>query len=178
METLTGKHARAAMNGTLFSACNPTPKTTVAGAAAAGWTGLGVCNPTGSGIHIVVHEFYYSKYKVADVEGALGLATTTDAGFAAEIVPKNRLIGGAASKAYADSAATITTAGNLIAWVANFSHEGEDDDGYLPSNGVIDLQGALVLPPGYSVITFTDAVQTVVFTFGFMWEEVQSPFGS
>jgi hypothetical protein len=178
METLTGKHARAAMNGTLFSACNPTPKTTTVGCAAAGWTGLGLCNPTGSGIHIIVHEFYYSKYIVADVEGALGLATTTDAGFGSEIAAKNRLIGGAASSAYVDSAATLTTAGNLIAWVASIGVEAAADDGYMASNGVIELQGALVLPPGYSVITCTDAVQTSVFAFGFMWEEVQSPFGS
>jgi hypothetical protein len=139
---------------------------------------LGLCNPTGSGIHIVVHEFYYSKYVVADVEGALGLATTTDAGFAAEITAKNRLIGGAASKAYVDTAATITTAGNLVAWVASWGHEDEEADGYNTTQGVYALDGSLVLPPGKSVITYTDAIQTSVFAFGFMWEEVQSPFGS
>ena len=175
MEILSGKHSRAAMNGTLFSACNAAPVTTVAGVTAAAWTGLGLCNPTGSGIHIVVHEFYYTQWKVATSVGVLGLATTTDSGFADSITAKNRLLGGAASSAYVDAGATIAPAGNVIAWVASIDDQASEDGGYGPNPCVLDLQGALVIPPGYSVITDTDAVQTVIFTFGFMWEEVQIP---
>ena len=172
MLNLTGKHAQAAMNGTLFSACNATPVTTVAGVTAAAWTGLGLCNPTGSGIHIIVHEFCFAQDIEALAIGTLGLATTSDSGFADSITAKNRLIGGAASKAYVDAGATIAPAGNPIVWLAGLML-GTDISAVFLS--VYDLQGALVLPPGYSVITNTSDIQTAVFTFGFMWEEVPIP---
>jgi len=175
MQHYGGKHSKAALDGTLFSACNATPVTTVAGVTAAAWTGLGLCNPTGSGIIILVHEFNYAKHIIATAEGALGLATTTDSGFADSITAKNRLIGGAASKAYVDAGATLAPAGNLIAWIASFGDDAAAEDGYTPTQGVYTIDGALVLPPGMSVVTCTDAVQTTVFTFGFMWEEVPIP---
>jgi hypothetical protein len=149
--------------------------TTVAGVTAAAWTGLGLCNPTGSGIHIVVHEFFYPQDIEALAIGNLGLATTTDSDFEDKLTSKNRLIGGAASNAYVDDHVTLAVAGNIIAWVAGVMLGTEVTISTPPS--VYDLGGALVLPPGYSVITNTSDIQAAVFTFGFMWEEVQSPFG-
>lgn len=175
MNNYSGKYERDALNGMLFSACNATPVTTVAGVTAAAWTGLGVANPDDSGILIVINEFYYAKHIIATAEGALGLATTTNSGFADSITAKNRLIGAHASSAYVDAGATLAPAGNLVAWYASFGDDAAAEDGYTPTNGLIDIGGAIVLEPGYAVVTCTDAVQTTVFTFGFMWKEIQIP---
>lgn len=166
-----GKHRAATLAGRMFVACNTAAVTTVAGVTAAAWTGLGIANPTGSGIKIIVHEFNFAQWAILTAEGILALATTTDAGFAYAITPRNRMFGGPPSKAMADDGATLTTAGVTEQHIASLTHGAATVSGS-PVIGSFDLHGSLVLLPGRSVITNTDAIQTTVLSFGFMWEEI------
>jgi hypothetical protein len=166
-----GKYTEATLSGRVFAGANQAVVTTVAGCTAAAWTGLGLANPTGSGINVIVHQFSWAQYVIATGEGMLALATTTDAGFAAQIAGRNRLWGGPASKAYLDDGATLTTAGVIEQFIATISH-GAASVTYGQGVNVLDLDGSLVLPPGRAVITVTDIVQTSGFAFAFLWEEV------
>lgn len=163
-----GKLRAAALAGRLFTACNTAIVTTTVGAATT-WTGLGVANPTGSCIKIIIHEFNFAQWLINTGEGILALATTTASGFAAAITPRNRAFGGLPSNAYADDGATIA-APVVEQYVASLTHGAADVDG-VPAIGRIDLNGSLVLLPGRSVVTYTDIVQQKI-SFGFMWEEV------
>jgi hypothetical protein len=155
-----GKYTEATLSGRVFAGANQAVVTTVAGCTAAAWTGLGL-----------VHQFSWAQYVIATGEGMLALATTTDAGFAAQIAGRNRLWGGPASKAYLDDGATLTTAGVIEQFIATISH-GAASVTYGQGVNVLDLDGSLVLPPGRAVITVTDIVQTSGFAFAFLWEEV------
>ena len=168
---LGGKYRAATLAGRMFSGCNTAVKTTVAGVTAAAWTGLGVANPTGSGIKIIIHEFNFAQWKIVTAGGILALATTTDAGFAYAIIPRNRMFGGPPSKAMLDDGATLTTAGVTEQHICSIT-TGAATVGSSPMIGNFDLHGSLVLLPGRSVITNTDAIQTSIFSFGFLWEEI------
>ncbi len=160
----------ATLAGRVFAAANQAPVTTVAGCTAAAWTGLGVANPTGSGINVIIHQFGWTQYVVATGEGVLGLATCPATGFAAGIATRNRF-GGGIGKAYADDGATLAEAGVIEQWVTTITHGAATVTYGLPVN-VLNLMGSLVLPPGRAVITVTDIVQTTVLAFSFLWEEV------
>jgi hypothetical protein len=163
-----GKLRAAALAGRLFTACNTAIVTTTIGAATT-WTGLGVANPTGSGIKIIVHEFNFAQWLINTGEGILALATTTSSGFAAAITPRNRAFGGPPSGAYVDDGATIV-ASVVEQYIASLTHGAADVDG-VPAICKVDLNGSLVLLPGRSVVTYTDIVQQKM-SFGFMWEEI------
>jgi hypothetical protein len=151
-----GKYKTIAMAGRLFAAANQAVVTTVAGATAAAWTGLGLANPTGSGINVIVHQFSWAQAVVATAEGFLALATTTDAGFAAQIAGRNRLRGGAACKAYVDDGVTLVVAGVIEQYVTTISHGA----------------ATVTYGQGVNVLTYTDAIQTSGFAFAFLWEEL------
>lgn len=163
--------APAAMAGRLYAGGNVAVVTTVAGCTAAAWTGLGLANPIGSGINVIVHEFNWAQYVVATGEGELALAMTSASGFADVIHGINQKYDGPAHKAYLDDGATIAPAGVIMRHVATISH-GAATVTYGQSPNVYDLKGGIVLTPNSALITVTDIVQTSGFAFGFVWEEV------
>lgn len=163
-----GKLRAAALAGRLFTACNTAIVTTTVGATTT-WAGLGVANPTGSGIKIIMHEFNFAQWLINTGEGILALATTTDSGFAAAITPRNRAFGGPPSKAYVDDGATVV-APVVEQYIAGLTHGAADVDG-VPAILRVDLHGSLVLLPGRSVVTYTDIAQLKC-SYEFMWEEI------
>ena len=164
-----GKYAEAAIAGRLFVAANQAAVATTA-ALATTWTGLGVANPTGSGKIIVVHQFSYALALAGPVAGAIGLMTTTDSGFAADIAARNAKFGGAASIAYADPGATIATP--VLERV--FGSYGTAATSAFQALGpfVHDLEGSCILVPGRAICTYTTLACTAAFVFSFMWEEI------
>lgn len=166
-----GPLAEAAMAGRLFAAANVAPVTTVAGCTAAAWTGLGLANPLGSGINIIVHEFNYAEYIITTATGIIALALTSASGFADVIHGINQKYDGPSHKAYVDDGATIAPAGVIMRYVATLTH-GATTVTYNPSVNVVDLKGGIILTPNSALITVTDAIQTTVLAFGFVWEEV------
>lgn len=162
-----GKYSDAALSGRLFYAANQTPVNTSTTLNTT-FTGLGLCNPTGSGKIIIVHEFGWALDQNAAGATILALATTTDSGFAADITPRCTRNGYAASVAIADAAVTII-APVIVKIVA---HVGAATSNL---NGVIDLGGCIVLDPGRAVVTDTEiAFGATSVQFSFMWEEISA----
>jgi hypothetical protein len=165
-----GKYADAALNGRLFHAAMQTPATTSTTLNTT-FVGLGLCNPTGSGKIIVVHEFSYAATAALTAETLLALATTTDSGFAADITPVCCRFGYATSVAIVDKGATIIAP--VITRIIATLGQGADSTqlGGRPPN-IVNLDGSIVLAPGRALVTDTTVAAGAVLQFGFVWEEV------
>lgn len=162
-----GKYADAALEGRLFYGANQTPVNTSTTLNTT-FVGLGLCNPTGSGKVIVVHEFGWAMDQNAAGATLLALATTTDSGFAADVTPRCTRNAHAASIAILDSSATIV-APVIVKIVASIGAATAD------GNHVLDLGGCIVLDPGRAVVTDTEiALGATSVQFSFMWEEIEA----
>lgn len=161
--------ADAALAGRIFSVANQAGVTTTA-ALATTWTGLGVGNPLTSGKNYIIWEFGWAPVTVMNTEGAFGLMYATVGDMAQSLTPICGKIGAATSSALADDGATIGTP--ILLRVFGASMEGAIST--VPSLGGNNykLNGGLVIPPGYAVLTYTFAIQTSSVIFHFVWEEV------
>lgn len=165
-----GKYADAAINGRLFYAANQTPVNTSTTLNTT-FTGLGLCNPTGSGKLIIVHEFGWALDQAAAGDSVLALATTTDSGFATDITPRCTRNGYTTSIAIVDAAATIIAP--II--VKILGSIGTNATTALTQAGLIDLGGSIVLAAGRSVVTDTTLATGVTsIQFSFLWEEIDA----
>ena len=165
-----GKYADAAMAGRLFYAANQTPVATSTTLNTT-FTGLGICNPTGSGKVLIIHEFGYALDQACAGELVLALATTTDSGFEASIVPQCCRYGAAVSVAIADAGATIVAP--VIIKIIGSLGQGADTTQFMPPATIIDLNGSIILDPGRSLVTDTTvATGATSIQFSFMWEEI------
>jgi len=164
-----GRLAEAALAGRLFSVANQTNVTTTA-ALATTWTGLGVGNPATSGKNFVFHEFGWAQEVVMNTEGVIGLMAATVGDMAQAIVPRCAKYGAATTVALTDNGATIGTP--ILLRVCGSSMEGAIST--VPSLGpnIYNIDGSIVIPPGYALLTYTFAIQTASIQFHFVWEEV------
>jgi hypothetical protein len=159
----------AAIEGRLFGVANQAAVATTA-ALAGTWTGLAVSNLTGSGKNMILHEFGFSQTVALSADGAVGLLTCTIAAPASVITIQNQKLGGAVSPMYADDGATIVTpilqrvfgAGGTVA-VTSY--------GQGPSF-VYQAKGSLIIPPGFTIASYTTKATTASYLFHFVWEEV------
>ena len=167
-----GIYADAAINGRLFCAAMQTP-TTTSTTLDTSFVGLGLCNPTGSGKLIVVHEFSYACTAALTAETLLALATTTDSGFATDIVPRCCRNGYATSIAIVDKGGTIVAP--VIERIICTLGQGADSvqlGGLAPN--IVKLDGSIILAPGRAVVTDTTVATGAVMQFGYLWEEVDA----
>jgi hypothetical protein len=164
-----GRFAEAALAGRLFSVCNQTNVTTTA-ALATTWTGLGVGNPATSGKNYIFHEFGWAQEVVMNTEGTIGLMIATVGDMAQAIVPRCARYGYATTVALTDNGATIGTP--ILVRVCGSSMEGAIST--VPSLGmnIYNIDGSIVIPPGYALLSYTFAIQTSSIQFHFLWEEV------
>jgi hypothetical protein len=167
---VSGDYSDAAINGRLFAAAMQTP-TTTSTTLNTTFVGLGLCNPTGSGKLLIVHEFSYAATAALTAETLLALATTDSTGFAADIVPRCCRNGYAASVALVDKGATITAP--VIERIIATLGQGADSVqlGGAPPN-IVKLNGSIILAPGRAVVTDTTAATGAVMQFGYLWEEI------
>jgi len=167
---VSGDYSDAAINGRLFAAAMQTP-TTTSTTLNTTFVGLGLCNPTGSGKLLIVHEFSYAATAALTAETLLALATTDDTGFEADITPRCCRNGYAASVALVDKGATITAP--VIERIIATLGQGADSVqlGGAPPN-TVKLNGSIVLAPGRAVVTDTTAATGAVMQFGYLWEEI------
>jgi hypothetical protein len=161
--------AQAALDGRLFGVANQAAVATTA-ALAGTWTGLAVSNPIGSNKNMVLHEFGFSQTVAASADGAIGLLTCTIAAPASAVTIYNQLLGGATSTMLADDGATIV--GGILQRVFG-------PIGTLAVTGygqgpqfVYKAEGSLIIPPGYTIATYTTKATTASMIFHFVWEEV------
>ena len=171
-QTVSELHPRyyeSCFRGSMFSLNTQGTGVTTTAALATTWAGLGVSNPVGSGVNLVLLSFSANQFAVgaAATVGILGGAGT----FASGLTPQNRLIGGGtASKCNGSASATISTP--LL--IQTFGSLGSlATTGYGLEFGVFaDIGGAIVVPPGSFICTYTSIATTTAINFGFAWEEV------
>jgi len=167
-----GKYADAALNGRLFYCANQTPVNTSTTLNTT-FVGLGICNPTGSGKNIVVHEFGYALDQAAAGALVLALATTTDSGWAADLTVRCTRNAYATSIAYASDGSITIVAPVIVKIIASF---GDSATTTWPNlSGLVDLGGSIILAPGRSLVTDTTiATGATSIQFSFMWEEIDA----
>lgn len=166
-DNLHGVYYEQSVRGNIFRIANQAAVSTTAGLATT-WTGLAISNPSGSGVNAVVNIFSCSQV-AAGVAGVVGIMTGAGAA-AGTLVPKAAIIGGPTGKVTASAGATIATPVldyplGSIGSVAT--------TGYGLAQGLLfDMEGALVVPPGFFAASYTSAATTTALIFGFQWEEV------
>lgn len=164
-----GRLTEAALAGRLFSVANQTNVTTTA-ALATTWTGLGVGNPSTSGKDYVFHEFGWAQEIVMNTEGTVGLMVATVGDMAQAIVPRCAKYGYATTVALTDNGATIGTP--ILIRVFGSTMEGAISTVPSLTGNIYKIDGSIVIPPGYALLTYTFAIQTTSIQFHFVWEEV------
>lgn len=166
---LHGRYYESAYRGASFSAANQAAQA-VSAALATTYTGLVLYNPPGSGVNLVPNKVKYALSVAPAAIAPIGLISgfVSTGGVTAQttlLTVRSNLIGGAAGKGIALSAATIITP----VWLAQLF------DGFtaaaLPNpTPLVDLEGAFVIPPGGFIGI---GALTAVTGLGFMsWEEV------
>jgi len=168
-----GKYAEAALAGRLFYAANINMVTTSTTLHTT-FVGLGLCNPTGSGKTVIVHEFGYAFVAASAAGLILALATTDDTGFADDVNAPIRCTrhNYATSVCYTDEGATIT-APEIVKVITQRADAATSTFQSPPQ--VVDLGGGIILDPGRAVVTdTTTAAGVATAQFSFMWEEVDA----
>ena len=167
-----GKYADAVLAGRVFVAANQAAVALTADFTLA-YTGLVVANPAASGKNLIMLEFGYATSVATPTATLLGLMTGLDAGdAAAAIVPRNRLMGSSnTSIALPDGDCTLVGTPVLEQVIASAWTEATTV-GSVMSPHVVDLDGSLIVTPGYYAAVFSFAANTAAFYFHFMWEEV------
>lgn len=82
----------------------------------------------------------------------------------------NRKAGGRASIAVANAGQTITAMTAFIVFAGSGSGA-MTVPGLMPIVG-LDLEGSLIIPPGYAFASYTSRVSTTALMFCFAWEEI------
>ena len=155
--------------GNRFVIANQAAVTTTA-ALATTYTGLVVGNPAGSTVNLVMDKFCCAQFAVG-AAGAVGIMTgASTTAITATLIPRNRKVGGAASQAAANAGQTIGTPvlEQVFGSVGSLATTGY---GLQPAV-VVDLEGGLIIPPGFFVAAYTTVVTTSALIFGFEWTEV------
>ncbi|GAF93548.1 unnamed protein product [marine sediment metagenome] len=161
----------AAMDGRLFSAASQDNVTTTV-AMSTTWTGLGIYNPAASGKDLVFHEFgWHQEIVMLTAAGGFGLfaATSTDA--AVGVAVQGAKYGQVGSVAIAEEACTIADPILVRSGLGSHMTGGINT---IPSVGmnIVNIDGAIVIPPGYGLFSYTFVVATLNILFHFVWEEI------
>ena len=165
-----GKYRAATEAGRVFAVANQAVVTNTAGLAATN-TGLALCNPTGSGKNFAILGFgVIAEIAVPTAICVMGIMTGGGVAAATKvIVARNRLSGGPASVANVDSAVIFTEA-PVLEQVFCSMHTGAATTG-LQDGIYVDMDGSLIVTPGYHVSPYASAVNAVTFQFSWLWEE-------
>ncbi|MEY2874023.1 MAG: hypothetical protein RLZZ373_1394 [Pseudomonadota bacterium] len=164
---LHGRYYEQAKRGTLFSLANQAAVSNTAGLATT-FTGLSVANPSGSGKNLVLLHVGVGQI-AAGAAGALGIMTGSGAA-AGSLTPRNCLVGGGASVAVGSNSATIATPvlERIFGTIGSLA-----TTGYGLQPGLqYQVDGSLVIPPGYFVASYASAALTSASIWSFVWEEV------
>ena len=166
----TGKYREATEAGRVYAAANQAVVNITAGLAAT-YTGLALVNPVGSGKNFAILGIgIAAEIAVPTANCVMGIMTGGGVGAATEIIiPRNRLSGGPASVAYVDSAVVFTEAPVLEELFGSF-HTGAVTTG-LQDGMHIDLEGSIIVTPGYHVSPYASAINNATFQFSWLWEE-------
>lgn len=166
---LHGRYYQQTARGNVFSVNTQGTAVTTTAALATTWTGLGISNPASSGKNLVVISFNATQFAVGaaatiGIMGGVGVLTRT-------LAAQPRMIG-LGTAAVANCSATDTISTPLL--VQTYGSVGSvATTGYGLEPGLfVDIGGAIVVPPGSFIASYTSIVTTAALNFGFSWEEV------
>jgi hypothetical protein len=164
---LHGRYYEQTFRENVFSCANQAAVTTTATLATT-FTGLAIANPAGSGYNLVVNKFTCAQFAVG-AAAVVGISVGSGAA-AGSLTIRNRKFGGRASVATASASATIAAP---ILMVTAGSIGSVATTGYgLSQSIVVDLEGSLIIQPGYFMASDTSIATTTALIFSFCWEEV------
>lgn len=166
-----GKYREATAAGRVFAVANQAVVNVTAGLATT-YTGLALVNPVGSGINIALLAMgFVNVIALPTAACTVGVMTGGGVGAATAILtPRNRLTGGPASKAYVDSAVIFTEA-PVLEQVFHTFHTGAVTTA-IGSGLHVDIDGSLIITPGYHVCPYASAINNATFIFSLLWEEI------
>jgi hypothetical protein len=146
--------------------------TTTTAANAATFTGLAVGNPLGSGYNLVVNKITINQVAALTASTNIGImyGPSTAPITASLTTINNKFAGGRSSIAVATAGQTITAP---TSWILL----GGGGSGAMTVPGIIpplyaDLEGSLIIGPGFFFASYTGLVTTTALLFYFQWEEV------
>lgn len=166
---LHARYYEQTYRGNVFSLCTQGTGVTTTAALATTWTGLGLANPVGSGVNLVLNKFGCAQF-AAGAAATIGIMGGAGV-IASSLAPQSRIIGaGTVSKANGSAGATISTP--LL--IASFGGLGSvATTAYGLVNGIfVDLEGSIVVPPGSFIASYTSVITTSALQFHYVWEEV------
>jgi len=168
-----GKYREAAIAGRLYHVSN-TAAVAVTAAYAATFTGLAVGNPTGSGVNVSIINMGWGNTILGISVGTLGImgGESKLVPITASLTPLNSKLGGPASKCTATAGQTINAAPapTLLTVVAQTGTAAVNTWASYATN--VDIDGRLVIPPGYYFATYAFMLASASLQFSFQWEEV------
>jgi hypothetical protein len=166
---LQGLKYEGTYRGNRYSVANQAAVTTTA-ALSTTFTGLVVGNPASSPVNLVLDKFAAAQFAVgaAGAIGLMGGASTTV--ITGTLTVQNRKMGGSVGYGVASAGQTIGTPILLDV----FGSIGSVATSSIPLvNGIcVDLNGSLIIPPGYFVASYTTIVTTSALIFSIGWAEV------
>jgi hypothetical protein len=165
-----GTLADAAIEGRLFSIANQAAVNTTA-ALNTTWTGLGVGNPATSGKNYVFHEFAWTIEDNDDDSGAIGLMIATVGDMAQALTPRCARYGYKTTVALVDDAATPGTP--ILVRVCGSWYQGANTVTNAVGPQTYNINGSIIIPPGYALLSYTGVASTGKLIFHFLWEEVE-----
>jgi energy-converting hydrogenase Eha subunit E len=170
---LHGRYYEQAYRKNLYGGSIVGQVTTVG--AATTYTGLCLSNPVGSGVNLVINKvgvsFLVGFAASATVGVMTGINVTTNVTHTAAAVVRNKFIGSVAGMGLLDSSATLPTAPVLD--IVLFSGLTGAITTAPAADGMFDLEGSIILPPGAYAAIYTSTVSgTASMSASFSWEEV------
>jgi len=168
-----GKYTEATLAGRMYAVANQAVVTNTAGLAAT-YTGLSLCNPVGSGKNLIIHQMgMINVIALPTAACVFGVMTGSGIGAATSVLTaRNRLSGGPSSSAYVDSAVVFTVA-PVLEQVFHTFHTGAVTTA-VGSGYYADIDGSLVVTPGYHATPYASAVNASTFIFSILWEEIDA----
>ena len=171
--SLSGKYADACLAGRVFGVANQAG-VAVTAAFAGTWTGLAVGNPIDSGVNCSLINMSFSNSVVSDADGTVGImgGVSNLVPIAADLTIQNQKLDGPVSKCTASDAQNpinqapaptlirvtgITGTGIVTTWRTGVTS--------------CDLDGGIVVPPGYYWASYFFMLSSAGPQFSFAWEE-------
>lgn len=165
---LMGRFYESAARGTLFSVANQGAVTTTA-ALATTFTGLAIANPSTSGKNLVIRRFMCAQVAVG-AASAVGIMVGSGAAAGSLTVRPAKVGQPLNSVTTASAGATIATPvlERIYGQVGSLATTGYG----LTPGLVVDVDGDLIIPPGYYAASYTTVATTTSLVFGFVWDEI------
>ncbi len=165
-----GKYFEATNAGEVFVVANQVA-VAVTAALASAYTGLVVGNAITTGKDLVMLGFSFAPSAAIPAATAIGLMTVEMTALTSTLSPRNRKMGGPASVAWCEDSCSLENAPVLEQPLA-YAFTEATTAGNLGPMGYVDLDGALIVPPGYAVAAYSTAALTAAMLFSFLWREV------